>query len=122
MADANRPADNGVNVAALIAAREALSDAPEAAQFKWRAACEWKNGTHSHSTVEGFYGSDYTPDVIKAGTDQFTSFRGDAIEKEDDFDVRIIGQTDGGVWRELIGIEFDYGDEVKVSSGDRSHR
>src|SRR5258707_13728264 len=56
MPDADRPADNGVNVAALIAAREALTDAPEAAQFKWRAACEWKNGTHSHSTVEGFYG------------------------------------------------------------------
>src|SRR6266853_3510277 len=56
MADANRPANNGVNVAALIAAREALTDAPQAAQFKWRAACEWKNGTHSHSTVEGFYG------------------------------------------------------------------
>jgi len=56
MADANRPANNGVNVAALIAAREALTNAPEAAQFKWRAACEWKNGTHSYSTVEGFYG------------------------------------------------------------------
>ncbi len=48
--------DNGVNVEALIAAREALTDAPEAAQFKWRAACEWKNGTHSYSTVEGFFG------------------------------------------------------------------
>jgi uncharacterized OsmC-like protein len=56
MADANSPANNGVNVAALIAAREALTDAPQAAQFKWRAACEWKNGTHSHSSVEGFYG------------------------------------------------------------------
>jgi uncharacterized OsmC-like protein len=49
-------ADNGVNVEALIAAREALAKAPEAAQFKWRAACEWKGGTHSHSSVEGFYG------------------------------------------------------------------
>jgi uncharacterized OsmC-like protein len=56
MADSNRPANNGVNVEALIAAREALTKAPEAAQFKWRAACEWKDGTHSHSTVEGFYG------------------------------------------------------------------
>jgi uncharacterized OsmC-like protein len=56
MADADSPVDNGVNVEALIAAREALTDAPAAAQFKWRAACEWKNGTHSHSTVEGFYG------------------------------------------------------------------
>ena len=48
--------DNGVNVAALLAAREALTDAPEAAQFKWRATCKWQNGTHSHSTVEGFFG------------------------------------------------------------------
>jgi uncharacterized OsmC-like protein len=45
-----------VNVEALIGARDALTKAPEAAQFKWRAACEWKNGTHSHSTVEGFFG------------------------------------------------------------------
>jgi uncharacterized OsmC-like protein len=56
MADAESTVDNGVNVGALIAAREALTNAPEAAQFKWRAACEWKNGTHSHSSVEGFFG------------------------------------------------------------------
>jgi uncharacterized OsmC-like protein len=56
MVDAGKPVNNGVNVEALISAREALGDAPEAAQFRWRAACEWKNGTHSHSTVEGFYG------------------------------------------------------------------
>ena len=48
--------DNGVNVAALLDARAALTDAPEAAQFTWRASCEWKNGTYSHSTVEGFFG------------------------------------------------------------------
>ena len=56
MAEATSGVNNGVNVAALIAAREALTKAPAAAQFKWRAACEWKDGTHSHSTVEGFYG------------------------------------------------------------------
>src|SRR5271154_668096 len=56
MAETTSTADNGVNVAALIAAREALSNAPQAAQFKWRAECEWKEGTHSYSTVEGFYG------------------------------------------------------------------
>ena len=48
--------DNGVNVEALLAAREALTEQPEGAQFKWRAECEWKNGTHSHSSVEGFFG------------------------------------------------------------------
>ena len=50
------PIDNGVNVAALLGAREALSGAPEAAEFTWRAACTWRKGTHSHSTVAGFTG------------------------------------------------------------------
>lgn len=48
--------NNGVNVEHLLGAREALTNAPEAARFKWRAATEWRNGTHSHSTVESFYG------------------------------------------------------------------
>ncbi len=47
---------NGVNVGALLGAREALSEAPEAAEFQWRATCTWVNGTHSHSTVSGFSG------------------------------------------------------------------
>jgi uncharacterized OsmC-like protein len=57
MTEVTSTVDNGVNVAALLGAREALTKAPQAAQFKWRAACEWKNGTHSHSKVEGYYGS-----------------------------------------------------------------
>jgi uncharacterized OsmC-like protein len=49
-------ANNGVNTAALIDAREALTAAPEGAAFKWRASCDWIDGTHSHSTVESFFG------------------------------------------------------------------
>jgi uncharacterized OsmC-like protein len=52
----DRPVNNGVNVQALIDARGALSGAPEAAQFTWRASCTWRNGTHSRSTVDGFTG------------------------------------------------------------------
>lgn len=48
--------NNGVNVEALLGAREALDATPEAAQFKWRATCEWVNGTHSRSTLSGFFG------------------------------------------------------------------
>jgi uncharacterized OsmC-like protein len=48
--------DNGVNVAALLDAREALGKAPEAARFKWRASSEWIKGTHSSSTVNSFFG------------------------------------------------------------------
>ncbi|MEM8972279.1 MAG: OsmC family protein [Pseudomonadota bacterium] len=48
--------DNGVDVAALLDARTALESAPEAAQFTWRAQCEWIEGVHSRSTVLGFFG------------------------------------------------------------------
>ena len=48
--------DNGVNVSALLQAREALQQAPEAALFKWRAACEWVSGTHSRSAIGSFFG------------------------------------------------------------------
>src|SRR3954469_3801331 len=50
------PVNNGVNVAALLGARDALTQAPEAAKFQWRATCEWQDGTHSNSTVERFFG------------------------------------------------------------------
>jgi len=56
MTATDNPIDNGVNVAALLGAREAFGEQPEAAQFEWRASCEWVNGTHSHSVVEGFFG------------------------------------------------------------------
>jgi uncharacterized OsmC-like protein len=52
----NTPVDNGVNTEALIAAREALSNAPEAAEFTWRSTCSWVRGTHTRSTVDGFSG------------------------------------------------------------------
>lgn len=50
------PVDNGVNTEALLGARDALSAAPEAAAFTWRATCSWVHGTHSTSTVETFSG------------------------------------------------------------------
>jgi len=48
--------DNGVNVGALLEAREALGAQPEAAQFFFRATSQWIRGTHSRSTVQGFFG------------------------------------------------------------------
>jgi uncharacterized OsmC-like protein len=56
MATQETPIDNGVNVQALLDARNALTDAPEAAQFTWRASTEWQKGTHSQSSIETFYG------------------------------------------------------------------
>jgi uncharacterized OsmC-like protein len=48
--------NNGVNVTALLGARESLQEMPEAAQFKWRASCEWLTGTHSRSAIGNFFG------------------------------------------------------------------
>ena len=48
--------NNGVNVQALLDAREVLRGAPEAAKFTWRATCKWENGTHSKANVQGFFG------------------------------------------------------------------
>ena len=48
--------DNGVNVQALLDAREVLKGAPQAAAFTWRATCAWQKGTHSKTTVQKFFG------------------------------------------------------------------
>jgi uncharacterized OsmC-like protein len=66
---------NGVNVDALLAAREVLKGAPEAAKFTWRASCKWQNGTHSRTNIKEFHG---------LGTDQQhkTEFSFDADHPE----------------------------------------
>ena len=48
--------DNGVNVEALLEAREALAATPEAAQFTWRASSKWENGVHSTTSIQNFFG------------------------------------------------------------------
>jgi uncharacterized OsmC-like protein len=48
--------NNGVNVQALLDAREALKSAPGATKFNWRASCKWENGTHSKTTIQQFHG------------------------------------------------------------------
>src|ERR1700730_15682195 len=56
MTTSETPTDNGVNVQALLDARTALTDAPEGAQFTWRASNQWVRGTHSQSVITGFFG------------------------------------------------------------------
>ena len=54
--ETDKQVQNGVNVDALLGAREALSKAPEAAKFNWRASCKWMNGTHSQTSIQSFFG------------------------------------------------------------------
>lgn len=51
-----KSAENGVNVEALLGARNALGETPEAGRFVWRATNEWVHGTHSRSSVRSYYG------------------------------------------------------------------
>lgn len=50
------PTDNGVAVDALLQARAAMTDAPAAAQFTWKATNSWVRGTHSATAIEEFFG------------------------------------------------------------------
>jgi uncharacterized OsmC-like protein len=56
MAEPVKQVNNGVNVEALLGARAALTEAPEAAKFNWKATCNWVNGTHSRSRIREFFG------------------------------------------------------------------
>ena len=61
-------ANNGVNVAALLGAREALTAAPVAAKFKWKAASKWIKGTHSQTTIQKFFGLGEDQQHVKPST------------------------------------------------------
>ena len=52
-----RPARNGVDVPTLFATLDAVKGQPEIAAFQFRATNRWVNGTHSRSTIHGFYGA-----------------------------------------------------------------
>ncbi len=48
---------NGVDVPTLFATLDAVRDQPAAAKFQFRATNRWLSGTHSHSTIGGFFGA-----------------------------------------------------------------
>ena len=47
---------NGVDTGALFGALDAVKAQPAAAGFQFRATNEWISGTHSRSTIHGFFG------------------------------------------------------------------
>lgn len=56
MTDTATPVDNGVNTEFLTSARDALAEQPAGAQFAWRVENTWLKGTHSRSSVHGYFG------------------------------------------------------------------
>jgi uncharacterized OsmC-like protein len=53
----DRPMRNGVDVPTLFATLDAVKGNPEIAKFQFRATNRWVSGTHSRSTIHGFYGA-----------------------------------------------------------------
>jgi uncharacterized OsmC-like protein len=47
---------NGVDTATLFATLEAVKQAPQAANFQFRAHNQWLSGTHNRSTISDFFG------------------------------------------------------------------
>jgi uncharacterized OsmC-like protein len=47
---------NGVNVEALLGAREAFKGDTSLTKFQWRARNEWVDGTHSRTVIDDFTG------------------------------------------------------------------
>ena len=48
---------NGVDVPVLFATLDAVNGQKELAKFQFRATNRWISGTHSQSTINGFYGA-----------------------------------------------------------------
>ncbi|MEM9728533.1 MAG: OsmC family protein [Myxococcota bacterium] len=48
---------NGVDVPTLFATINAVGEQPELAKFQFRASNTWVRGTHSRSSIDGFYGA-----------------------------------------------------------------
>jgi len=48
---------NGVDTATLFATIDAIKGDPELAKFQFRASNRWIAGTHSQSTMQGFFGA-----------------------------------------------------------------
>jgi uncharacterized OsmC-like protein len=57
MTTIDNPVRNGVDTATLFATLDAVKGTPEIAKFQFRATNRWVSGTHSQSTIHGFYGA-----------------------------------------------------------------
>ena len=56
-ATSTRGPRNGVDTPVLFATLNAVKANPQIAKFQFRAANQWVSGTHSRSTIQGFYGA-----------------------------------------------------------------
>ena len=51
------PTRNGIDVAQVYGTLDAIAADPSLARFEFRVSNRWIDGTHSRSTIQGFYGA-----------------------------------------------------------------
>jgi uncharacterized OsmC-like protein len=51
------PIRNGIDTAQVYGTLDAVKEQPELARFEFRVRNHWIDGTHSRSTIQGFYGA-----------------------------------------------------------------
>ena len=51
------PSRNGIDVAQVYGTLDAIAADPSLARFEFRVRNRWIDGTHSRSTIQGFYGA-----------------------------------------------------------------
>lgn len=54
--DTQSAVSNGVNTDALIGARSAFTEMPQAASFTFRSTCDWVDGSESTNAINGYFG------------------------------------------------------------------
>jgi uncharacterized OsmC-like protein len=54
--DTDHAIDNGIDLDALVATRDTLSESPDTTVFQWQAQNRWVHGTHSRTTIDGYVG------------------------------------------------------------------
>jgi uncharacterized OsmC-like protein len=79
------PVDNGVDLEALVGARDMLGQQPELGDFKWRVSSTWKWGNHCENHVEKFFG-------LGEEQSHHTSFTYD-VDHPEQFSATDIGPT-----------------------------
>jgi uncharacterized OsmC-like protein len=57
MTTTTAPVRNGIDTAQVYGTLDALKAQPEAARFEFRATNRWIAGTHSRTTIQGFWGA-----------------------------------------------------------------
>jgi len=97
------PRLNGVDTATLFATLDAVKGQNEIAKFQFRASNTWVNGTHSQSTVSGFFGATQEMQHKQAASEpaEVAQFLSRMVSTRPESGIEVIGCGDKGLALEV---------------------